>query len=100
VLFRSHKGLGHCIPIGVVAIGNEAPAQCIRAGDTRLQAWAGGGKALQPFEFIHDAETSLGAQRAGDLVFAALIVGWRTETARRSAFELNSGKVTIKGEIE
>src|SRR5581483_11705365 len=52
------------------------------------------------FEFFDGSQPTWGAQFADYFVFAALIVGRRSEPARRRAFQLDAFDVSVKGEIE
>jgi hypothetical protein len=58
------------------------------------------GDALEAFEFLDGAEAARGGERGDDLVFAALIVGRRTETPGRRGFEINALDVAVERQVE
>jgi len=55
---------------------------------------------LEAFEILDGAEAAGSAQFANDFVFAALIVGGRTEATRRRGFEFDAFDETIERQIE
>src|SRR4030095_14655131 len=92
--------IGQSVSVGVLFVGNQSAAECVRTRHRRLQCGPGRREPLQPLEFVDDAQSAWCAQSFHDLVFAALIVCRWPEPARRCSFELDTFEKSVEGEIK
>src|SRR5258706_1569291 len=88
------------VAIRVLLVRDQAAAQGVRAGNAGFECRAGRRKTLKTLKIFHCAQSSRRSKRAHDFMFAALIVGRRSEAARRGTFQLDSFEETIERKIE
>ena len=94
------QGFGESPAIGILFVWEEAAAQGVGAGNAGLEGGSGRGEALEPLKIGNGAESFGSGKLAGDLVFAALIVSGRTESAGGGGFEFDAGDEPVKGKVE
>jgi dihydropteroate synthase len=112
---NGQEGLGQGVAIGVLRIGQETATEGVGAGDAGFEGGrrmgvgtigmiAGGeaamGEALEAVKIGDGAQAAGGAEFADHSMPATLVVGGRTESARRRGFEIDAVDEAIKGEVE